>query len=107
MFSSNKRESKGYRASWRYQPPQDGKGKSIMKEGKSFIWCNKHKKWSMHKTSKCKGIGINAETAGAMSKSNKDKGSKSKTYPKLILNTSKLKLQQLKANANVAAECWN
>ena len=38
------------------------------------------------------------------SKSNKYEGSKGNTYPKLILNTSKLKLQQLKAYANMAAE---
>ena len=61
MFLSNKKESKGYRASRRYQPPQDVKGKSITKNGKSFIWGDKHKKRGTHKTYKWKGIGINAD----------------------------------------------
>ena len=94
----------GYQAAWRYQPPKDGKTKSITKDGKHFIWCDKHQKWGSHKTSNCKGVGIGKGADNSRTKFNKYKGSKTKGFSKFSKDASQMKLQLSKAYANMAID---
>ena len=100
----NKGKDKGYQAAWRFQPPKDGKTKSITMDGKHFIWCDKHQKWGSHKTSNCKGVGLNKDADIIKPKSNKYEGSKAKAYPKPFKDAPKMKLQLSKVYANMALD---
>ena len=97
VHNKNKNKDKGYRAAWRFQPPKDGKTKSITVDGKHYIWCDKHKKWGSHKTSDCKGIGLDKDTYSTKAKSTKYEGSKTKAFHKPFTDASKMKLQLSKA----------
>ena len=50
------------------EPPEDKKSEVKVVEGKDYHWCPKHKSWTRHKPSDCRGAGIGIGTGPARAK---------------------------------------
>lgn len=70
---------------WMSETPKPGEPTTKTVDGREWHYCTKHKKWGSHKTSDCKGLGL--DTGSGQSKPSSEstsETSKSKANPRLV-----------------------
>ena len=71
---------------WMSEIPKPGEPTSKTVEGREWHYCSKHKKWGSHKTSDCKGLGLDTGSSQSKpsSESTSENSLKSKANPRLV-----------------------
>ena len=71
---------------WQTEAPKPGEPTSKTVDGREWHYCSKHKKWGSHKTSECKGLGLDTGSSQSKpsSESTSESNLKSKANPRLV-----------------------